>query len=179
MSYLLLFFIHFLVIGFYFSFITITGINNNDIDFIKQVMAVFNYMNSCVTITISVIFAIWGYVMLIYVKKLSLTKWLKIKTRVYINIILMVVTFILRGASSFLIGCFQLDKVVVNDSVLNDNWIFPIYIVLWWTVEDVIPISIQIFLVRSVVLTKSTRNSTLLRNSINNQQKFNDISNKR
>ena len=62
----------------------------------------------------------------------------------------MIAVFAIRGVSKFIFNHFSLDTILINDSVQADNWIFPIWIFIWYTWEDFIPVITQILIVRSV-----------------------------
>ena len=65
--------------------------------------------------------------------------------------VLMLFSFVLRGAFAFLIGNFNLDKTLIDDSVKNDDWVFPVWVILWYAFEDILPVVIQVLLANLII----------------------------
>ena len=83
-------------------------------------------------------------------QKFSYIKWLEIRRRILANMTVVIIVFVLRGISKFFFNHFSLDWSLINDSVVSDDWIFPFWVIIWYTWEDFIPIVTQILLVRSI-----------------------------
>ena len=63
----------------------------------------------------------------------------------------MIAVFTIRGVSNFILNHFySLDFIIYYESVQADDWIFPIWITIWYTWEDFAPVITQILIVRSV-----------------------------
>ena len=93
----------------------------------------------------------WGLNLFIsQLKQFSFRKWIQIKNRIIANMAVMIAVFTIKGVSNFIFNHFSLDFMINNDSVEEDNWIFPIWIIIWYTWEDFIPVITQILIVRSV-----------------------------
>ena len=148
----------------YFIVVFITAVISRDNeDMINTVYIIFSILNILQLIIQGFAFFIVGLIFLNKVKKFrelnlisqnfnkfSFQKWILIKNRIIANMAIMIAVFTIRGVSKFVFNHFSLDTILINDSVQTDSWIFPIWMIIWYTWEDFTPVLTQILLVRSV-----------------------------
>ena len=150
----------------YFFIALITAIISLNFEqMIDDIYIIFNYIYIIQLIVQGFIFFIVGLIFLNKVKKFrelnlfisqlkkifSFRKWIQIKNRIIANMAVMIAVFTIRGVSNFIFNhSSSLDLIINYDSVKADDWIFPIWMIIWCTWEDFAPVITQILIVRSV-----------------------------
>ena len=66
------------------------------------------------------------------------------KRRLSIGIVLTTASLVIRGVFLLLSNNYGLLKILITDSIKDDTWAYPIFSILWYGFEDIVPITAQI-----------------------------------
>ena len=102
-------------------------------------------------ITLAVLFLVTGVVLIYRVKAFSRIKAKDIKGKIIVSVILTFISFVGRGLFTELTIVYGFEDSIVIDSIKNDDWIFPIFINVWYITVDLVPIIAQVISVSIVM----------------------------
>jgi hypothetical protein len=89
---------------------------------------------------VAIINFIAGIIFLYRTKIFNKLKYYEIRNKVLATIILTSVSFIARGLFIVLSTHYKFEDTLVIKSIEDNSWIFPIFVVLWYSIVDLLPI---------------------------------------
>jgi hypothetical protein len=112
------------------------------------------------------------------VKLFSKKKAKDIKWKVIVSIVLVLIPFIIRGTYTVLSKIYDIEDIIIGNSIENNTWAYPIFINSWYIVNDIIPVVAQI--ISSSIVIHDFKKSKLGQSDLENPKhdKNNDNSNK-
>ena len=128
----------------------------------KSVMVIAKLVWMVQWFTIAIAFSILGIKFISHSRKVNVTKWLKLRNKVKSSIILTVIALIIRGWYSFISELFDLKQNMVDISIKNDDWIFPVTFTTLYAFEDFFPILAQIIGVLSIISHQKKEGNNIL-----------------
>ena len=99
----------------------------------------------------SIVFPIGGYIYYITLKKLSTLRAMQMKKRIILSSILISIPLFLRGLYNLLKIKFKFDKEFANESLKNNDYRFPLFILVYYTSVDILPMLFQMLSVKWVI----------------------------
>ena len=107
-------------------------------------MIIFRYVSSSEFYIIGIAFMTAGIFMTRSLKYLSFAKYKSMRVRIIISVILTTTALIVRGTYVLLLNNFDAEKYLIDNSVENNDWIFPCFIASYFGFVDLVPIIAQI-----------------------------------
>ena len=110
-----------------------------------------------------IIFAITGYYFYNKILLVSFSKAIIMKSRIILSIILISVPIIIRGLYTFITWFYDFHHNFIMDSRSNNDWAYPLYILLYTGLLEMIPMGLQYLSIRMVLDKIPTERSRIVR----------------